>query len=279
MLLVALTLVLSLPTRRPAPPEPRARLPVQTLGDRQFLLHRAPEPVGPQPLVVMLHGRGDSAAGVESTSGWTALATREGFTVVYPQAVGRPASFDAGWGEEGEGPDVVFLRGLVDEVARRGPVDRDRVYVCGFSSGGMMSARMAAAMPDRLAAVGVVAGSAGRRRRGRLERVPLPASPVPVAIVHGLGDRQVPYRGGGRGDFLSVPDTVGFFLRANHADGRPQVDRGTDVTRRLWTGASPRSEVLLIEVEGVGHQWLEGWPGQPLSVPGELWRFFQRHRS
>lgn len=142
-----------------------------------------------------------------------------------------------------------------------------------------MSARMAAAMPDRLAAVGIVAGSIGRRRRGRVERVPAPASPVPVAVVHGLRDRQVPYGGGGRGDFLSVPDMVGFFLQADGAQGSPEIDRGTDVTRRLWRGASPREEVLLVEMPGVAHEWLVGWPGQPLSVPGELWRFFQRHRS
>lgn len=248
-------------------------------GVREFLVHRAPGPAGPQPLVVMLHGRGDDAPNVQSTTGWDAVADLEGFTVVYPRGAGEPRTFDSGFGSDEETPDVAFLRSLLEELPRRWPIDRSRIYVCGFSSGGMMAARMAAAMPERLGGVGIVAGTVGVVRGGRPATVPRPNRPVPVAIVHGVQDQRVPYLGSGWRDFLSVADTVRFYLEANGAEGLPRIDREGPVTRRLWTGTSPRSAVLLLRLEGWGHQWPEGRPGQPLSAPLELWRFFQRFQA
>lgn len=284
-LLTLLAVLLALRVLPPPPPPwiPEPKVPMETLpvpgGVREFRIHRAPRPAGPQPLVVMLHGRGDSAPNLQSTTGWDAVADLEGFTVVYPQGSGQPRTFDIGFGSEEETADVAFLRALVDEVPRRWPIDRSRIYVCGFSSGGMMAARMAAAMPERLGGVGIVAGTVGVVRGGRAAMVPRPDRPIPVAIVHGVQDERVPYLGGGWRNFLSVADAVHFYLAANAAEGLPRVDREGAVTRQIWTGPSPRSAVLLLRLEGWGHQWPEGRPGQPLSAPRELWRFFRQYQA
>lgn len=260
---------------------PGPRIPMESLqvagGVRHFRLHRPARPARPQPLVVMLHGRGGSALEIETTTRWKDVADREGFTVAYPQGVGDPRTFDSGWGEERDNPDVRFLRALVRELPHRWPIDRARIYVCGHSSGGMMAARMAAAIPEELAAVGLVAGTVGIRRDGGVATVPRPAHPVPVVVLHGMLDDTVPYGGGGWRDFLSVEDTLTFFRDANSARRGPSITRDGLVTRESWRGESPRSEVLLVRVEGLSHFWPEGPPNAAISASEELWRFFRRY--
>src|SRR3954447_16034671 len=59
--------------------------------DRSYLLHLPPVS-GPLPLVMMLHGAGGSADFAAAETGWSDLADRAGFAVVYPEGVPvRPA--------------------------------------------------------------------------------------------------------------------------------------------------------------------------------------------
>jgi len=66
---------------------------------------------------------------------------------------------------------------VVEDVARRAPLDRSRVYATGLSTGSMMAYRLAAEALDLVAAIAPVAGSMVlvlrtvqlRRERGALE--------------------------------------------------------------------------------------------------------------
>ena len=141
------------------------------------------------PLVVMFHGGLGSAALAERAYGWDALADREGFVVLYPDAIG--AAWNVGGGCCGLAPaqgvdDVAFVKAAIDNLSTRVSIDPSRMYAAGMSAGGMMAYRMACET-TLFAAIGPVAAT-------QAGDCPNPA-PTSILHVHGTADDTVPYLG------------------------------------------------------------------------------------
>ena len=89
-------------------------------------------------------------------------ADRNNFIVVYPNSLGpywndgrvdmNSVSFKANI------DDVRFISGLIDHIASLHRVDTGRVYIAGFSNGGMMALRLGIAIPEKLTAISSVSG-------------------------------------------------------------------------------------------------------------------------
>ena len=112
--------------------------------DRHYVLHRPSNRAGPVPVVVALHGLGESVA--ELRSSWTmdAVADREGFAVLYPVALTDHWSYVAARAvalPDGSGTvdDIGFILGLVDRLTADHVIDPAHVYVAGVSNGGLMA--------------------------------------------------------------------------------------------------------------------------------------------
>ncbi|MBQ5951191.1 MAG: prolyl oligopeptidase family serine peptidase [Lachnospiraceae bacterium] len=113
------------------------------------------------PLVLCMHGRGGTADSFLSLSGLSRVAEERNFIAVFPEAgvyQQRPGGVRNTllWNGEYEGEridDVGFLLKVVEDVKARYAIDAARVYACGQSSGGMMSAALAEKAPDVFAAV------------------------------------------------------------------------------------------------------------------------------
>ena len=69
-------------------------------GQRQVFLHAPRGAYKPRPLVIALHGAGETGNEFASDTGFSRLADREGFLVAYPSA-GGPNSF---WNISGQAP-------------------------------------------------------------------------------------------------------------------------------------------------------------------------------
>jgi poly(hydroxyalkanoate) depolymerase family esterase len=258
-------------------------------GARPYTLYVPTTGTGPRPLVVMLHGGTQTVDDFAAATRMSELAQEHGFLVAYPEQVTsanpmrywnwfEPADQSRGAGE----PSI--LAGMVDEIAGKHAVDRDRVYVAGFSAGAAMAAVLGAAYPDVFAAVGVHSGlpngcatdvaSAFAAMRGAPPVRPLDR-PVPVIAFHGDADptvaadnavRVVEQFSGGqvRGDTL-----------VERGPGRPAtrvvVRRGGVAVGELWT------------VHGSGHAWSGGVAGGSYTDPAgpdasaEMVRFFAEH--
>ena len=133
-------------------------------GRLSMFVHVPPNPPAPgAPLVVLLHGCGQSAAAFAHDTGWAALADRVGLPLVLPEQSGennhgrcfnwfRPAHVTRGLGE------ALSIRQMVATAVERFGSDPARVYIAGLSAGGAMTAAMLAAYPDVFAAGAVVAG-------------------------------------------------------------------------------------------------------------------------
>lgn len=234
---------------------------------RRYLIH--PPSAGLSqpavPLLVVLHGGGSDPAGIERATGFSALADRERFVVVYPEATGAGggrswnAGFCCGKAAEEVVDDVGFVLRVVEHVSERLPVDRSRVYLVGYSEGGMLAHRIAVEETRELAGLAVVAGAIGARVPGEEEprAVRRPHMPLPVMIMHGLGDEVVHYweRDAGQGvAFVDLVESVHLWVVGNGCALTPTLrdERGGALLLRSFKGRAPVEAVAL---EGWGHEW------------------------
>ena len=246
------------------------------------------------PLLVLLHGCGQTGRDLAAASRMNRLAARERFLVLYPEQE-RVANAHGCWNwfERRNGKaeaEAATLLAAVDQVARRQPVDLSRVAVAGLSAGGSMAVLMAALYPQRFRAVamhsGVAPGAAesaatamgamNGRRAGRLPE-PLAGSLPPLLVVHGDADGVVSVR-----NALATAQLWAEALGARPGAVRT-LQRGQRHAMRVTEfKARGRTVVALREVEGLGHAWSGGAAGQSYSDPAGpdasalIWAFAAR---
>jgi len=115
------------------------------------------------PLVVVLHGCTQTAAGYDYMSGWSQLADETGFTVLYPEQQRannpnlcfnwfQPADIARDRGE------ALSIRQMIEAMIVTHGLDRKRVFVTGLSAGGAMASGMLANYPELFAGGGIIAG-------------------------------------------------------------------------------------------------------------------------
>ena len=203
-------------------------LPVEHAGEsRAYVLHVPDGLLGPAPLVVALHGALQSADRMRDYSRLEDLADRHGFVVAFGMGVG--GSWNAGGCCRPRANDVAYLDALLDHAAAQSSfrVDPARVFLTGFSNGGMMALRYACDRAERLAAVAVVSATV----LGDCA----PTARLDVLAVHGETDTVVPLEGGHNAKY-------DVDLGALRPALQPFRDLGGHVRVRV--------------VPGVGHGWM-----------------------
>jgi poly(3-hydroxybutyrate) depolymerase len=175
------------------------------------------------PLLLVLHGAGAVDRNIDRVRR-DGLPRRieEGGTV--PFVVVAPQSRGGGW-------DVNALDALLDEVLRRYRVDADRVYLTGLSMGGYGTWAMAAAHPERFAAIAPICGGGDPAWAERLRR-------VPIWAFHGDEDTVIP------------PDESRKMIAAvERAGGEAKLTIYPQVGHDAWTRAfsDPRLYTWLLE--------------------------------
>lgn len=257
------------------------------------------------PLLVMLHGCGQTGGDLAAATRMNRLAARERFLVLYPEQE-RMANAHGCWNwfERRNGKaqaEAATLLAAVDKVARRYPVDLARVAVAGLSAGASMAVLMAALYPQRFCAVamhsGVAPGTAesaatalaamhGRRaahlpeplgvslNQGATPSVlPLP----PLLVLHGDADGVVSVRNAAATALLWA-DALGARAGALRTLQRGQR-HAMRVTEFKTRG---RTVVALREVAGLAHAWSGGVAQLPFSDPAGpdasalVWAFVAR---
>jgi polyhydroxybutyrate depolymerase len=243
-------------------------------GRREVFLHAPRGAYRPRPLVIALHGAGETGQDFARDTGFSRLADREGFLVAYPSA-GGPNAF---WNISGQAPggsnDVEVLERSLDQLEAAVCVDRGRVFVTGVSNGGGPTARLACDLSGRLAGVASVAGGY------RTLRPCTPARPLPVLEIHGTADQVVPY-GGKPPDFNgSVKRWLWLWRRIDGCQGNADRLRpAPGVTEIAWRHCSAGTRVEHVRLDGQAH----GWPGGPRTDPPpapfaatwRTWEFFR----
>ena len=150
-----------------APPTDSRLLPFRAEGPNPGQLNGwiyVPERIASgAPLVVVLHGCTQSAAGYDESSGWSRLAEQHGFAVLYPeqQRSNNPNLcfnwFSGGDASRDQG-EALSIREMVRSAQARFACDPQRTFVTGLSAGGAMAAVMLATYPEVFAGGAVIAG-------------------------------------------------------------------------------------------------------------------------
>src|SRR5918998_828227 len=100
--------------------------------------------------------RGQTAAGYDHGAGWSMLADRYGFVLLFPeqrQANNQRLCFNwyqSGDIERGRG-EPLSIRQMIERMVRDHNVDPRRVFVTGLSAGGAMTSVMLATYPELFA--------------------------------------------------------------------------------------------------------------------------------
>jgi len=231
---------------------------------RAAALHR-PRTDGPAPLIVALHGLGQS---IDSLHEWLHLdaeSDREGFAVIYPEAIGRKWNY----GRPIKDPqptingkavdDVGYIRALIDGLVGMKIADPARIYVTGMSRGGLMTYTLACALSDKIAAVApLISGMTDHQREDCR-----PKRPVPMMVVAGTNDDSQWYDGiiAPAGRLLSIPETMEYWRMKNGcteeaANWLPHRDESDPTRVRLfeWSHCRNNAMLKLYRVSDGGHQ-------------------------
>ncbi len=132
-------------------------------GNLRMLVYRPKQALAIPSLVVALHGCSQTAEEYDRGTGWSSLADRLGFVVVYPQQQhsNNPKNcfswFLPGDTTRGHG-EALSIQQMVEHAIRDYGVDRRRVFVTGLSAGGAMAAAMLATYPEVFAGGAIIAG-------------------------------------------------------------------------------------------------------------------------
>ena len=175
-------------------------------------------------------------------------------------------------------------------------VDPTRIYVTGFSNGGMLTHRIGAEQGNSIAAIAPIAGAMGGSEAPGPIAWQLPDSdrPMPVLLIHGELDDRVPYNGGPRPDkptgqqYLSVSDATEYWSRQNQCSEVPvtKVLHAGRVEQSRWENCQYKAALQLLKIK----EWKHTWPGphdpsnedeidlQNFDAAEVIWQFFKQHQ-
>jgi polyhydroxybutyrate depolymerase len=246
----------------------RLHLPATYRGDK------------PLPVVLAFHGYGGSAADMETSSGFSALADLQGILAVYPQGLLFPGDHLPFWASAGPVDagidDIRFVSQVLDDLQRTLCVAPMRIYATGFSNGGGMTGYLACRLSGRIAAFAPAAGN--------FYAVPggcTPSRPAPILDFHGTADPVVPYSGipaaqNPQWPLPSIPKWLEGWATRDGCTGGPAIFlRVPGVTGEQWTRCRDGADVIHYRLENGGHTLPATLAGR--ATTGVIWQFFQAH--
>jgi poly(hydroxyalkanoate) depolymerase family esterase len=230
------------------------------------------------PLLVVLHGCGQTAEEIALQSGWSKLASEHGFIVIYPQQRSfnnlnrcfnwfSPEDTRKGSGE------ALSIKEMVDHTLQNHDIDENRIFVTGLSAGGAMTAVMIATYPELFDGGAVMAGvpygaadnlASGFQAMGGLidlspeewaEKViaqnPEYSATYPrVAVFHGVDDPSVKYVNAGelveQWTWLHGIDPAAAAV-VDTFEGNPNVASAT------FADSTGAAMIIRYDITGLGH--------------------------
>ncbi len=223
--------------------------------NRNYIVY-APKDLGAKrPLLISCHGMNQDAGYQRDMLKIEAIADTAKFVTVFPNGI------DRGWDIGGD-RDLRYMQALIDKMVERYDIDPNRVYISGFSMGGMFTYHCMNRMADKFAAFAPISGypmGGGNYTSSR---------PVPIIHTHGTGDDVVGFGG--------VSGTMAGWVKRNGCPTTAKVVkpyRANHITKHTWGPGENGVEVVLLELEGKGH-----WISNDIVFTGEeIWNFCKRY--
>jgi polyhydroxybutyrate depolymerase len=254
-----------------------------------FHLPKGYDPDKPVPLVLVFHGANMPNGGteIEKWTGFSKSADQNGFAVAYLQAESKHTCFNNGqWLGESK-DDLKMTSTVIDNLEKNFAIDKDRVYLTGFSWGGSF-VHHAADNPEiasKIAAVAEVSGFMTGREKGKS------GSHISEISIHSTADDTVFYDGRvSFGHYMvglaQQPSPYAFehYAKLNETDGQVNISEKTAPDGSAYqvknvANMADGSEVTLVTLSNLKHFWPGGQEApQSIDATGMIVDFFSRHK-
>lgn len=228
--------------------------------NRDIKVHVPDETPSGAALVIACHGMNQSADWHDSNSKWTAVSDTAKFVLVFPEGINK------GWDISGN-RDVDLVLAIIEEMEKNYNINTGRVYLTGFSMGGMFTYHCANRISDKIAAFVPVSGYPMGDKSAYSSR------PVPIMHVHGTGDDVCVFSG--------VQPTLDNWIKRNECNTveelispYPKGNRNQGAKMHIWGDGLDGVEVRLLEFKDKGHWQSEDANFCLTSI--EAWNFMNR---
>jgi poly(hydroxyalkanoate) depolymerase family esterase len=247
------------------------------------------------PLIVMLHGCGQSPLDFARGTGMNSLAEEFGFLVLYP-AQAREAHNYRCWNwyrrsdQTRDAGEPALLAGLTRQIISDQNVDPAKVYVAGLSAGAAAGLILATEYPDIFAAVGAHSGLAvgAARDTASVPKAMQSGAPghrhdvkIPTIIFHGGSDKTINPR---NGRFIAIR-ALEPFDRLDKSEKAGRIVGGREYFRTVHRVGKGRPYTEQWVVHGSGHAWSGGHAAGSYTDPKgpdasrAMVRFFLQHST
>ena len=184
------------------------------------------------------------------------LADKEKFVIVLPEGINN------GWDISGD-RDINLIKDLIAQMKKDFDIDENRVYLSGFSMGGMLTYHAMNKIPDVIAAFAPISGYPmwGFTYTGKRA--------IPVIHHHGTGDDVCVYS--------NVQRNIDELVKKNKCSSTPTITQNyggySHITRKEWGGGTDGVKVVLMELANKGH-WISN---DGLFTLDEIWKFCKNY--
>jgi poly(hydroxyalkanoate) depolymerase family esterase len=236
----------------------------------------------PGPLVIALHGCGQTPDDFAAGTRLNDAAERRGLLVLYP-GQGRAANPHRCWNwfeppSRDRGEAAMLLR-LIEHVTAGHRIDREHVVALGLSAGGFMAVNLACVAPDVVRGVAVAAGGPfgcgvgplgalecmrgrdtnGARAAAACRDAMGPGrSPARASLWHGTEDRVV---------HVANFEALAHMFRLLHGSLTPTAERRDGAVRTVYRDQRGRAALETWLIGGMGHAWSGGDPRGTHTFP------------
>ncbi|HOR40554.1 MAG TPA: PHB depolymerase family esterase [Paludibacteraceae bacterium] len=254
------------------------------------------------PLVIALHGNGGNAEALIRETKWHTKASSEGFLVVAPEA-SRPnpnkprnqrdnrQTWNDGSGRFHSGErsidDVKFITTMINELKNTYNIDKNKIFVTGFSNGASMTFRLGMEL-DCIKAIAPVAGVNWIKNNTSNRKISL-------LYIIGAQDRAKPLEGGitktANGIVLEktpkppIYENIKRWATFIDCIGEPTTfTLAQGVSGLRFTDCSSNTSIEYIIVDDLGHIWpgarqiipksIVGNASEKLNATEYIWNFF-----
>lgn len=226
-------------------------------GQQRNYLTYVPKNLGEKrPLLISCHGMNQDAAYQMNMMSVESIADTAKFVTVFPNGINK------GWDISGN-RDINFVKALIDKMVEQYDIDVNRVYLSGFSMGGMFTYHAMNRIPDKIAAFAPISGypMGGTTANAGVR-------PLPIIHTHGTSDDVVNFNG--------VSGALNAWIQHNGCPSTPKITKNyrgaSHITRYVWGPGNENVEVVLMELAGKGH-WVSN---DIVKSADEIWKFCKR---
>jgi poly(3-hydroxybutyrate) depolymerase len=220
----------------------------------------APKDLGEnRPLLIFCHGYNQDANWMQNsefkneTVSMEAVCDTAKFVVVFPNGI------DRAWDIGGD-RDINFIKAIIEKMVTQHKIDRNRIYLGGFSMGGMLTYNAINKMSDIIAAFVSCSGPSVITPKTGLR-------PIPLLHIQGTAD-----------NWGGVQPALNPWIKHNGCSTTDKVINNyngfSGAKLHIWGPGNDGVEVRLIELKDKGH-WICKEP--QVYTGKEIWNFCKNY--